>query len=100
MQPSQGMEHWQKAMALIELAKKDSKVRSTLAEGSPADVARLLREKADITLEDLGDIYTDFEQILKVSLVGWFFHSDPTGFPQGPRGMGLIPPDMPRRGPG
>ncbi len=100
MQPAQGMEHWQKAIALIELAKKDAKVRNTLAEGSSADVARLLREKADITLEDLGNIYTDFEQILKVSLSGWFFYTDPTMAQQGPRGMGLIPPDMPGRRPG
>lgn len=99
MQPAQGMDHWKKAIALIELAKKDAKVRNTLAEGSAAEVARLLQEKADITLEDLGDIYTDFEQILKVSLAGWFFHTDPAG-PLGPRGMGLIPPDMPGRRPG
>ncbi|MGH2627839.1 MAG: hypothetical protein ACRDHY_14450 [Anaerolineales bacterium] len=96
MQPAHGMEHWQKAIALIELAKKDAKVRGTLAEGSAAEVARLLREKADLTLEDLGAIYTDFEQILKVSLAGWFFHTDPTGS-QEPRGMGLIPPDIPGR---
>lgn len=100
MQRQQGMEHWQKAIALIELAKKDGKVRSILAEGSAAEVAQLLREKADITLEDLGAIYTDFEQILKVSLAGWFFHSDPIGSIQGSRGMGLIPPDMPGRRPG
>lgn len=58
------MTHWDKLKLLIEMAKSNPEVATTLREGPPSKVIALLRsEKVGFTMEELEMLYSDVEYL-------------------------------------
>lgn len=73
------LSHWDKTMHLIELAKQDDTVRKTLREGSPSEIADVLR-RVDIDLGDVAKISEDLSHVFGASTRGiWLKHPGPKG---------------------
>jgi hypothetical protein len=67
-----GNEHWEKLLKLIEDAKEYPEVSKTLRTGNPKEVTTLLQERADLTMDDLGEIFTDLEFIADRNSLQWW----------------------------
>lgn len=63
--------HWNNLISLIERAKEDEGLSNTLRRGTPADVTRALQE-AGLSMDDLGDIFTDLEYIADRNSLQWW----------------------------
>ncbi len=69
---------WTKVVQLIELAMVDDEVSRVLREGPPSEVAQLLYEQADISMEDLAEVYKGIERIADISsLPFWMWLEGP-----------------------
>jgi len=64
--------HWEKLLKLIEDAKEHPEVSKTLRSGNPKEVTTLLQERADLTMDDLGEIFTDLEFIADRNSLQWW----------------------------
>jgi len=64
--------HWEKLLKLIEDAKEHPEVSKTLRSGRPNEVTALLQERADLTMDDLGEIFTDLEYIADRNSLQWW----------------------------
>jgi hypothetical protein len=67
-----GSESWEKLLSLIEQAKGDRELSEVLRSGKPNEVTTVLQERAGLTMDDLGEIFTDLEYIADRNSLQWW----------------------------
>lgn len=67
-----GNVHWDKLMKLIEEAKRDPDLSVILRTGKPNEVTTVLQERVGLTMDDLGEIFTDLELIADRNSLQWW----------------------------
>jgi hypothetical protein len=67
-----GKASWEKLLHLIELAKSEPELSAILRSGKPNEVTAALQARADLTMDDLGEIFTDLEYIADRNSLQWW----------------------------
>ena len=65
-------EAWEKLLRLIQEAKEDPQLSAILRSGKPKEVTAALQERVDLTMDDLGEIFTDLEYIADRNSLQWW----------------------------
>lgn len=67
-----GSSSWEKLLHLIDEAKGDPELSAVLRSGKPNEVTAALQARANLTMDDLGEIFTDLEYIADRNSLQWW----------------------------